>query len=158
MNADPRVMEHFPAPLTREESDALVDRIEAGFAEHGFGLWAVEADGRLRRVHRPVGAVVRGAVPAGRSRSAGAWPPTAWGQGLATEAARGGARRRRSRGSGLPEVVSFTAVDQRAARERRHAAARDDGRTAPSSTPRLPEGSPLRTHVLYRLARPRPRG
>jgi RimJ/RimL family protein N-acetyltransferase len=28
--------------MTREESDAFVDRIEAGFAERGFGLWAVE--------------------------------------------------------------------------------------------------------------------
>jgi RimJ/RimL family protein N-acetyltransferase len=43
MNADPEVMEFFVAPLTREESDAFVDRIEAGFAEHGFGVWAVEA-------------------------------------------------------------------------------------------------------------------
>ena len=31
MNADPEVMEFFVAPLTREESDAFVDRIEAGF-------------------------------------------------------------------------------------------------------------------------------
>ena len=45
MNADPVVMEHFPSPLTRQESDALVDRIEAHFDEHGYGLWAVEADG-----------------------------------------------------------------------------------------------------------------
>ena len=42
LNADPEVMEHFPAQLTRAESDASVDRIEAGFAERGFGLWAVE--------------------------------------------------------------------------------------------------------------------
>jgi ribosomal-protein-alanine N-acetyltransferase len=45
MNADPVVMEHFPSTLTREQSDALVDRIEAHFDEHGYGLWAVEADG-----------------------------------------------------------------------------------------------------------------
>src|SRR5205085_2707275 len=42
MNADPEVMEFFVAPMTREESDAFVDRLEAGFAEHGFGVWAVE--------------------------------------------------------------------------------------------------------------------
>jgi hypothetical protein len=29
MNVDPRVMEHFPKLLTHEESDAMVDRIEA---------------------------------------------------------------------------------------------------------------------------------
>jgi len=46
LNADPRVMEHFPAPYTREESDAFVDRIEQQFAERGFGLWVVEAPGR----------------------------------------------------------------------------------------------------------------
>lgn len=42
LNADPRVMEHLPALLSRPESDALVDRIEAHFRLHGFGLWAVE--------------------------------------------------------------------------------------------------------------------
>ena len=42
LNADPVVMEHFPAPLTRAESDEMVDRIEGRFAEHGWGLWAAE--------------------------------------------------------------------------------------------------------------------
>jgi ribosomal-protein-alanine N-acetyltransferase len=45
MNTDPRVMEHFPSVLSRQESDERVDRIEAHFAEHGFGLWAVEISG-----------------------------------------------------------------------------------------------------------------
>ena len=42
LNADPVVMEHFPALMTRAESDAFADRIEAHFAEHGYGLWALE--------------------------------------------------------------------------------------------------------------------
>ena len=42
LNADPVVMEHFPSTLTRDESDALVDRIAAHFDEHGFGLWAAD--------------------------------------------------------------------------------------------------------------------
>ncbi|MGH9148071.1 MAG: GNAT family N-acetyltransferase, partial [Vicinamibacterales bacterium] len=45
LNADPRVMEHLPAILGREESDALALRIEAHFDQHGFGLWAVEIRG-----------------------------------------------------------------------------------------------------------------
>jgi RimJ/RimL family protein N-acetyltransferase len=45
LNADPRVMEHFPSPLSREESDALADRIDGHIAEHGLGLWAVEVPG-----------------------------------------------------------------------------------------------------------------
>jgi RimJ/RimL family protein N-acetyltransferase len=48
MNADPRVMEYFPACLTREESDAMAARIEARFDELGFGLWAVEIPNMVR--------------------------------------------------------------------------------------------------------------
>jgi RimJ/RimL family protein N-acetyltransferase len=42
MNADPRLMEFFAEPLSPEGSDALVDRAEAHFREHGFALCAVE--------------------------------------------------------------------------------------------------------------------
>ena len=45
LNCDPAVMEFMPALLTRAESDAMVDRIEAHFAAHGFGLWAAELRG-----------------------------------------------------------------------------------------------------------------
>ena len=45
LNADPRVMEHLPAPLSLEESDRLAAAIEAHFDKHGFGLWAVEIPG-----------------------------------------------------------------------------------------------------------------
>jgi RimJ/RimL family protein N-acetyltransferase len=45
LNADPVVMEHFPATLDRRQSDAFVDRIEAQFEERGFGPWAVDVDG-----------------------------------------------------------------------------------------------------------------
>ena len=42
MNADPRVMKHYPVPLSRAASDAFVDRIQATWAGQGFGLWALE--------------------------------------------------------------------------------------------------------------------
>src|SRR3954451_1804052 len=49
LNADPAVMEHFPALMTREQSDALVDRLEASLMQRGYGLWALEvlATGRF---------------------------------------------------------------------------------------------------------------
>ena len=49
MNADPRVMEYFPAPLTREESTAFFGHIREEFQTEGFGLYAVEriSDGLL---------------------------------------------------------------------------------------------------------------
>ena len=46
LNADPRVMEHFPSTLDRAASDALaVARIRTTSRRCGFGLWAVEAPG-----------------------------------------------------------------------------------------------------------------
>ena len=36
MNADPAVMEFFPAPLDRSASDALVDSFSAQIAERGW--------------------------------------------------------------------------------------------------------------------------
>ena len=45
LNADPRVMEHFPGVLTRRQSDALARGSAAHFDRHGFGPWAVEVPG-----------------------------------------------------------------------------------------------------------------
>ena len=42
MCADPQVMRYFPAPLSRSESASLIGRVREHFAEHGFGLWALE--------------------------------------------------------------------------------------------------------------------
>src|SRR4051794_8226033 len=89
LNADPTVMEHFPAVLSAIESDALVDRIVANLAERNFGLWAVER----REDHVFLGftglnvasfdAPFTPAIEVGwRLRR------DAWGHGYATEAAR----------------------------------------------------------------------
>ncbi len=48
LNADPRVVEFLPGALSQDESDALVDRIQAHFVQHQFGLWAVEIPGVAR--------------------------------------------------------------------------------------------------------------
>ncbi len=42
LNADSQVMRHFPATLTREQSDQMVDRMVAAWDARSFGLWAVE--------------------------------------------------------------------------------------------------------------------
>lgn len=116
MNADPVVMEHFPAMLSRVESDAFADRIERGFTERGFGLWALE----MVDTGEMVGFTGL-AVP----RFHSAWMDArhhpvvevgwrlaraAWGSGLATEAARAAVEFGLDE-RGLPEVVSFTTTD-----------------------------------------------
>lgn len=42
MNADPVVMEHYPYLMSREQSDAFVERIKTHLQERGYGLYAVE--------------------------------------------------------------------------------------------------------------------
>jgi ribosomal-protein-alanine N-acetyltransferase len=89
LNADPLVMEFFPAVQSRAETDELVDRIEAGFAEHGFGLWAVqrrdtgEFVGFTGLITRPDGTALAGEVEVGWRLAR-----SAWGSGFASEAAR----------------------------------------------------------------------
>lgn len=42
LNADPVVMEYFPATLSMEESNRLADQINEGISERGWGFWAAE--------------------------------------------------------------------------------------------------------------------
>ena len=42
LNSNDNVMRYFPAPLSVEESNGFVDRINSEFEETGFGLYAVE--------------------------------------------------------------------------------------------------------------------
>ena len=40
LNTDPELMRYFPAPLSREQSDALAERASTVIAERGWRLWA----------------------------------------------------------------------------------------------------------------------
>ena len=152
MNADPRVMEHYPAPLTRAESDAFVDeRIARQFAELGFGLWAVEVPGVAPFVGY-VGLSVHTFDADFTPCVEIGWRLAFdhWGKGYATE----GARVAIAFGFeevGLDEIVSFTTPDNR----RSIAVMERLGMTYAGEFehPRLPPGHRLRRHVLYRLAR-----
>jgi RimJ/RimL family protein N-acetyltransferase len=42
---DPDVMRHYPAPKSRDESRAWIDRNRGLYRERGFGLWAVTLRG-----------------------------------------------------------------------------------------------------------------
>jgi len=86
INADPAVTEHVARlPLSREQSDAFVDRIEASWLHLGYGLYAVEArmSGELVGFcglshHRALPDEVEVGWRLARA---------AWGRGLGTEAA-----------------------------------------------------------------------
>lgn len=153
MNADPVVMEHYPSTLTRAESDGFVDRIEAHFEDHGWGLWAVEAPGVAPFVGyvglwpAPATAPFAPAVEVGW-RLAAAF----WGRGYAPEAARAAVADGFER-LGLVEIVSFTAVvNVRSQRVMEKLGMQRDP-AGDFDHPALPVDSPLCRHVLYRLSR-----
>lgn len=106
INSDPDVMRCFPDSLDRVDSDAFVERIELHFDHHGFGLWAVEFEGRLAGFtglnHTTY------ATPMGEHVEIGWRLATwAWHRGIATEAARAALHDAFDR-VGLSVVYSFT--------------------------------------------------
>ncbi len=143
LNADPVVMEHFPALMTREASDGFVDRIEAHFAEHGYGLWAVEDDTGFVGFTGLLWATFE--APFNPSLEVG-WrlKRDAWGKGYASEAAVASIQR------GLQEVeriTSFTSLtNERSWRVMERIGMQRD---IEFEHPRVPEGHPVRRHVLY---------
>ena len=153
INADPWVMEFFPATLTREESDALMDRIEAHHAQHGFSWSAAE----LRETGEFIGFIGL-AVP----RFDAAFTPCVevgwrlaaghWGRGLATEGARAVVKYG-FEDLGLKKIVSFTTVGNLRSRRVMEKIGMTRDPADDFDHPGLPEGHPQRRHVLYRLQR-----
>jgi len=152
MGADDEVMRYFPAKPTREQSDASVDRFEAGIASRGWGLWAVEHDGQF------IGftglAVPTFDAPFLPGVEIGwRFARRAWGNGFATEAARAALVVAFDR-LGLDEVLSFTAVQNQPSRRVMARLGMTTSADDDFEHPLIEAGSPVRSHVLYRLARP----
>jgi len=153
MNGDPRVMDFFPSVLTREESDQYVDRIEAHFERHRFGLCAAE----LRQTSAFIGFIGL-AVPSFEAHFTPCveigWRlgPEYWGQGLATEGAREMVRYAFEVVE-LEELVSKTVPANLRSRRVMEKLGMTRNPADDFDHPKLPEGQELRGHVLYRLRR-----
>ncbi len=147
--ADRRVMEHFPSVLDRPEADALVDTFAAELAERRYGPWAVEVKGSVPFVgfvglHDADSVLGYPAVEVGWRLDA-----AHWGHGYAPEAARE-CLRYAFEDVGLDDVVSFTIpANQRSRRVMEKIGLVHVGEF---DHPRLAPDSPLRRHVLYRIA------
>lgn len=149
LNADERVMEYFLSPLDFAASAAQLAEIRDELQAEGFGIYLLERreDGRFLGVcglHR-----VR--MPGELNRSVEiAWRllPEAWGYGYATEAAH--ACFALAAECGIAEVVAFTALPNlRSQRVMQRLGMQFDGEF---DHPKVPDGHPLKRHVLYRKA------
>lgn len=155
MGIDPEVMQHMSAPLTREESDALVARVRGRIEAQGFGLWAIDVPeigfaGFVGLASVPFEVPLPGFE--GEQHEIG-WrlARAAWGHGYATE----GARLALHHGFEvlkLPRIVSFTALDNL-----RSAAVMERiglTRRGEFDHPRLPPEHRSYRHALYAKERP----
>lgn len=153
MNADPRVREYFPGLQTREESDRSVSLASNHIEKFGWGFWAaslVETGEFIGFIGLEDVYFEAKFVPAVEIGWRLAFKH--WGKGYATEGALA-CLRYGFETLKLNEIVSFTPVGN--ARSRAvmqkigmHHDSKDD-----FDHPKLPEGHPLRRHVLYRLRR-----
>ncbi len=148
MNSDPEVMRHFPALLTREQSKAWIARQRELIETRGWGLWALDVNGKLAGF---VGLAVPSFEAAFTPCVEIGWRlrRTYWGRSIAYH----GALQALTYGFEvlkLPEVLSFTAaVNTRS----RRLMERLDFVHDPINDfdhPLVPEGHELRRHVLYR--------
>jgi RimJ/RimL family protein N-acetyltransferase len=128
-----------------------VDRFSEEMAHEGWGLWAVEVTGGqpfvgMVGLHR-----VNASLPCAPAVEVG-WRihPEHWGHGYATEAAAASLHFGFAEAH-LEEIVAFTTTlnTRSQAVMERIGMVRD--RRGDFDHPSLPDGSPLRSHVLYRV-------
>ena len=150
LNADARVMEFFPSPLTRTESDAMADRCQLLIEERGWGFWAAESRDTQEFIgfiglHTP-----STELPFSPCVEVG-WRLAFqhWGKGFATEAATE-ALHIGFQMLSLREIVSFTTLQNRRSRAVMERLGMRESGTF--EHPQVPESSGLRQHCLYRLS------
>ena len=152
INADSRVMEFYPSTLTPAESDALITRIHLHFEQHNHGPYAVQLNetgtfiGYIGLYTPTFEAHFTPAIEI-------AWRLSAdhWGRGLATEGARA-VLHHAFHTLQLPSLVSFTVPANLRSRRVMEKLGMTHDPSEDFDHPNLPEGHPLRRHVLYRIS------
>lgn len=156
MNADPKVMAHFPAVITHAQSATHLARMQAHWAANGFGLFALH--------HKHSGAFLGFT---GFSHPSYETPFTpcvevgwrlhraAWGKGYAFEAAQA-CLNWGFNTLGLSEIVSFTTPENTRSTALMQRLGMQSSPHENFQHPMLAKNHPFSWHVLYRLPKPNP--
>jgi RimJ/RimL family protein N-acetyltransferase len=149
MNADPEVMRHFPATLSREEADSLIDRINKNIADTGAGFWAVERveDGRFLGF-AGLNCIGHDIPLKGEWEVGWRLARHAWGHGYATEAGRA-ALANGFGAMGLARIVAYTASTNLPSEAVMQRIGMVRAADMDFDHPLLPEGHHLRRHIVY---------
>jgi len=150
MNADPEVMRHFPAPLTRAEADTVIDRVNGKIAETGVGFWALERKsdraflgfaGLNRNGHENLPVFGEWEVGWRLARHA-------WGQGYATEAG-AFALAHGLEIMGLSRILAYTARSNGPSERVMQRLGMTRAADLDFDHPAVPEDHPVRPHIVY---------
>lgn len=154
LNADPKVMAHFPATLTAKQSQQSLTRHKNLIAQNGWGFWATELKNNnvfigvvgLLKQEENNGILKNPFVEIG-------WRLAAehWGKGYAPEAAKK-ALQFGFEELQLTEVYSFTTLENQNSQRvmtkiGMHNTQQD------FNHPKLPSGHPMERHCLYKITR-----
>ncbi|MBF2702677.1 GNAT family N-acetyltransferase [Listeria welshimeri] len=149
MNADKDVMKYFPSILTKQESDAFLDRNQQELTTFGYGLFAIEEKSSNEFI---------GFVGFHEASFEASFTPcieigwrlkkSAWNQGYATEAAKS-ALIFAKENTLIDEVYSFTAVLNKPSEYVMKKIQLT--KIATFEHPALIDGDPLKPHVLYKM-------
>lgn len=150
MGASAEVMEHFPALMSRAQSDSFIDRISAHIEREGWGLWALESR-ETGEFLGFTGLSVPGFDAHFTPTVEVGWrlARTAWGNGYASEAARFALTYGFDM-LGLREIVSFTTTTNVRSQSVMNRIGMTHNPVDDFSHPAIDPSSPLNRHVLYR--------
>jgi RimJ/RimL family protein N-acetyltransferase len=158
LSANPVVMEYLSPVDSRAASDLIAARVREHFARHGFGFWAVELPSVAPFIGVVGLATVAFQAPFTPAIEIG-WrlAPDHWGHGYALEAAAAALDDGFGR-LGLDEIVAFTVPANHGSQRLMHRLGMTHDDRDDFDHPRVPAGSPLKRHLLYRLQRAAWRG
>jgi len=152
LNADPQVMEYFPARLARAQSDELIERWQAELLARGWGWWAVQSRAAGDFLGAVALTVPRQPLPCSPCVEVGwRFARAHWGRGYASEAA-AAVLEFGFEVLELNQVVALTALGNRRSRAVMERLGMVDAQ-ADFDHPALPAEHPLARHCLYRIDR-----
>lgn len=156
MNADPAVMEYFPAAISLEQTRTVIGLFEESFEKYGYGFWVVE----LKDGGAFVGSVGLEPYDLVANNREAATPDVAigwqlarehWGQGFAFEAAQA-VRDFAKNQLKLNEIVCLMALQNKRSIRLCERLGMVSDTSQPHEDPNFPVGHPLKPRALYRLA------
>ncbi len=153
MTADADGMKHLGGIKTAAEATDTAAKYKAHFAEHGYGFWVIEVPGLTH--FAGIAGLKHGdidipAIPAPWIEIGWQLVHDHWGHGYATEAAQA-ALNHGLREHHIPEVIAFTAVDNKRSRRVIDRLGMIYDPKADFDYPTLAATDPTRRRVVYRV-------